>query len=110
MTNKQIIIDGVDVSGCIVFDNKWGTPLCNPTEDIREAVHCSDYPDCLFKKFKRKEQECENWKCELDKTHLLMLEKQDKLLKSMQECERLKEENNKYKNAFKKNARIFKPC
>lgn len=60
-TNK-FYIDGVDVSGCIVFNNKWGTPLCNPTEDIREAIHCSDNPNCLYKKYKRKEQECEELK------------------------------------------------
>ena len=66
MTDKQIIIDGVDVSGCIVFNNKWGTPLCDPTEDIREAVHCSDNPNCLYKKYKRKEQECEELKNTVD--------------------------------------------
>jgi len=61
----KFYIDGVDVSGCLVFNNKWGTPLCNPTEDIREAICCEDNPNCLYKKYKRKEQECDNLQGEI---------------------------------------------
>ena len=101
--NEQIIIDGVDVSGCIVFNNKWGTPLCNHLDDIRTAIHCSDSPNCLYKKYKRKEQENKDLKEDIkDIANLLDLdtgeeynfgniELEIKHLKAKeQECEELK--------------------
>ena len=60
MTDKQIIINGVDVSGCASYMDNG--------ECISELVY-SDYckvcPNCTYKleqKLKRKEQECERWK------------------------------------------------
>ena len=56
MDNKQIIIDGVDVSGCghyedlncFAYRDSCGYPL-----------DCKDNPSCYYKQLKRKEQECE---------------------------------------------------
>jgi len=56
MTNKEIIIDGCDVSGCeflrncIIPDN-YG---CKIDDSL-----CCDVGDCYYKQLKRKEQECE---------------------------------------------------
>ena len=56
MTNKQIIIDSVDVSGCeflrncIIPDN-YG---CKIDDSL-----CCDVGNCYYKQFKRKEQECQ---------------------------------------------------
>ena len=79
---EQIIIDGVDVSECVSFDKLNGQNICC-YEDTREdkisfANFCVENKDCYFKQLARKTQECEELKKELDKEHLLMLEKQDK--------------------------------
>ena len=59
MTDKQIIIDGVDVAGCeylgLYKECKLKCGSCCP-------VDCSDNPNCYYKLYKRKEQECEKWK------------------------------------------------
>ena len=56
MTDKQIIIDGVDVSGCgyIDRDSAW-CDLC--------MTNCAKETNpCYYKQLKRKEQECERLK------------------------------------------------
>ena len=75
MTDKQIIIDGCDVSGCSLYEDNpkyrmWGTCDC-----MRSMVDQSGYDDlagaeckgynCYYKQLKRKEQECaelKKWK------------------------------------------------
>ena len=62
MTDKQIIIDGVDVSECKHF--KIGTCLADyllTDMDFSEAK-CGLCKDCDYKQFKRKEEECEELK------------------------------------------------
>ena len=52
MTDKHII-NGVDITECSHHEGK----LCSMS---REAYcYCSDKPNCIYKRFKRKEQECE---------------------------------------------------
>lgn len=58
MTDKQIIINDVDVSGCKHF--KIGTCLadyCLTDMPFSEAK-CELNPNCYYKQLKRKEQEC----------------------------------------------------
>lgn len=72
MTDKEeIIIDGVDVSGCnyaILPKNKCPAkimPYAKETSCIACKEHntklnfCKNNPNCYFKQLKRKEQECE---------------------------------------------------
>ena len=59
MTDKQIIIDGVDVSGCENALQGKHTILCASNED---RALCDANKNCLYKKYKRKEQECEELK------------------------------------------------
>ena len=55
--HKQIIIDGVYVSGCEFY---WREKkLCN---NGNLTGYCQENKDCLYKKYKRKEQECEELK------------------------------------------------
>ena len=63
MTGKQIIIDGVDVSGCCQY-----MPRYMEDYDIDTLDYCRyhfkpckdvDVKYCYFKQLKRKEQECE---------------------------------------------------
>lgn len=65
MTDKQIIIDGVDVSGCSYHYKH--TRVCLVKMDAAGRYYnCANCPDCDFKKLsqqlKTKEQECERWK------------------------------------------------
>ena len=57
--DKQIIIDGVDVSGCEYHSlNKNNCSLCS----LSNNLICSYKPFCYYKQLKRKEQECEELK------------------------------------------------
>lgn len=61
MTDKQVIIDGVDVSKCEHNYNKnlGEYSTCNL---YPPPLNCKRHPNCLFKQLARKTQECENWK------------------------------------------------
>ena len=60
MTDKEIIIDGVDVSECNFFSKGITHNIC---ENLKEAdVECKYNSSCYFKQHKYKEQECEELK------------------------------------------------
>lgn len=52
MTDKQIIIDGVDVSECEYYDKNKQLLTC-----VCEKYPCSECHDCYYKQLKHKEQE-----------------------------------------------------
>lgn len=52
---KQIIIDGVDVSGC----EYYAQGICNIPDVIETYDSCIDKGACYFKQLQRKEKECE---------------------------------------------------
>ena len=54
MTDKQMIIDGIDVSGCESFCNG----ICCKV-GFGDDASCKLFSDCHYKLYKRKEQECE---------------------------------------------------
>ena len=66
MTNKQIIIDGVDVSKCKYFD--CDSIKCKAEYYVRHGYEiveydsCRENPNCYYKQLKRKEQECNKLK------------------------------------------------
>ena len=83
MTDKQIIKNGIDVSGCDFYDKnkKYCLTLkMNPTGfknpscfsgDFQKCIQdsktcpntfCDNNPNCYYKNWKRKEQECEELK------------------------------------------------
>ena len=77
MTDKQIIIDGCDVSGCphIEYEHKWwdiagreqnSENVCSLSfdnnADFEEDFLCEQNPNCYYKQLKRKEEECEELK------------------------------------------------
>ena len=75
MTDKQIIIDGVNVSGCEKQGETIAGITCGNGERIRLANEiitkhklCKDNPNCVYKQLKAKEQECEDLK-EKDKKY-----------------------------------------
>jgi septal ring factor EnvC (AmiA/AmiB activator) len=74
MTNKQIIIDGADVTQCGFFSKVEGkqTNVCYimpchelETEKFIGYLECSTNHNCYYKQLKRKEQECEELKDKL---------------------------------------------
>ena len=72
MTDKQIIIDGIDVSECecIIEDYQRANNFEGRYEHIKNVcelgergaeyynLFCKDNPNCFYKQLKRKEQEC----------------------------------------------------
>jgi hypothetical protein len=71
MTDKQIIIDGVDVSGCSCHYNGWSQlyrdirDMCDKGYDLEckpKENGCYHYTKCLEEQLKAKEQECEELK------------------------------------------------
>ena len=66
MTDKQIIINGVNVSGCEKQGETIAGITCGNSERIRFANEiitkhklCKDNPNCVYKQLKAKEQELE---------------------------------------------------
>lgn len=60
--SEQIIIDGVDVSGCEFRFCTYGCDCMSSnreTKVLTESAHCSDNHNCYYKQLKRKEQEYE---------------------------------------------------
>lgn len=74
--SKQIIIDGVDVSGCpqLMEDYQRANNIEGRYEHIKHVCECGERgveeywfeckynPNCYYKQLKRKEQECDMWK------------------------------------------------
>ena len=67
MTDKEIIIDGVDVSGC-KYCLKMTKYRCTIQRDIYKWL-CEENPNCYYKLLKRKEQECEELKEKIKKKY-----------------------------------------
>lgn len=92
MTDKQVIIDEIDVSDC----NYW-KGYCRIASLCDYPGHlCEVTPNCYFKQLKRKEQECENnkiaYQMELDIYNQECLNLQEELKAKEQECKELKNE------------------
>lgn len=82
MDKEQIIIDGIDVSGCISFDKNNEYNICC-YDDIRGdkilfAIFCVENKNCYYKQLQRKEQECEQKEKEIKGLHLII----DRLLEA----------------------------
>ena len=82
MTDKQIIIDNKDVSGCEYIDKD---SCCNLFEGLI-GTPCSSYHfrNCHYKQLKRKEQECERLK-EYEKSLLNVIDDLQKTKNEWQE-------------------------
>ena len=104
MDDKQIIIDGVDVSVCKLYNEDNGvvapdgtaerTELCYLTND-----YCENNPNCYYKQLKRKEQECNKLYIQLKSDEEYHKEEENTLRKIIKNKEKrnieLYKENNK---------------
>ena len=118
MTDKQIMIDGVDVSGCDFLAKE--DDYCSYSGEYRaykgqcgcsDEEMCKDHPNCFYKKvlkqLKAKEQECEELKSDLtdlsknvdckNGTILTFKEQLDKLKQTLAE---IKEICNEYQKEY----------
>ena len=108
MTDKQIIIDGVDISGC-EFLNK--TKHCKAQMSIicTDTNKCKCFSNCYYKQLKRKEQECEEFRKANDEKNELLIKlgcptkatAKRKVFCLQGQLDKLKAENDLYKNAHK---------
>ena len=86
MENKQIIIDGVDVSGCEFYKNTlWKNCY---SRDYKESV-CQSNHNCHYKNFKRQERRCDMWEN-------IAVENGAVALKYQQQIDQLKAERDSY--------------
>ena len=74
MTDKEIIIDGIDVSKC-EYCLKMTKYRCSIQRDVYKCL-CEENPNCYFKQSKRKEKECKKYKQTL--TEIIRFLKEDK--------------------------------
>ena len=64
--DKQIIINGVDVSGCSYGEIEKDIFKCSCEYNVRStSMFCKDNPNCYYKQLKCKEQEYEELKAEI---------------------------------------------
>ena len=101
MTDKQIIIDGVNVSGCEKQGETIAGITCGNGERIRFANEiitkhklCKDNPNCYYKQLKRKEQEVQQAMDNYVQLDLQRVKEYNELVDlykaKEQECEELK--------------------
>ena len=102
MTDKQIIIHGVDVNRCMFFNEEY------EEDDIQiknfcewQFVPCQEFDcaKCYFKNWKRKEQECEELKERLyvqAKEKVKYIFELDQLKQILTEIKEIAEANKKY--------------
>lgn len=65
MKNKEVYIDGVDVSKCSYF-NFTNEHYCDECSSEFGCAVCDERTSCYYKQLKHKEQECEKYKQALD--------------------------------------------
>lgn len=110
ITDKEIIIDGVNVAGCEFYCDKYCTSSNDRNERLPFAEKCSEYSDCLYKQFQRKEQELETICKAFDIEYVRdeetghIIGRCNKLLAKKQEYEELKRDN----NILKEHSRYYK--
>ena len=89
MTDKEIIIDGVDVAGCKYF-NRFRS-ICH---NKNLCCDCEKNQDCYYKQLARKEQECEELKNEywkLEQGNDFLAEKNSRLKGCLAEIKEIAE-------------------
>ena len=98
MTDKQIIIDDIDVSRCPKQGETIVGITCGNGERIRLANEiitkhklCKDNPNCIYKQLKRKEQECKELKEAIDSLLKIQYQLADSCTKYEQTLTEIKE-------------------
>ena len=91
MTDKEIMIDGVDVSRCkYVCNTAFGNVGCKLP--FNKEIHCCNNPDCYYKQLSRKTQECEALKSESFTADSLITEQEKEIEELKERLERAEED------------------
>lgn len=94
MTDKQIIVDGVDIGWCKNYNEA-------NSKDCETLYICAENPNCYYKQLKRKEQECE----ELKEKYLKLKEQNGSNIVQLntvnEQLDQLKAENEELKKLLK---------
>lgn len=118
--NEQIMIDGVDVSGCADFITEMTVPdsyafvklknrcfqECKYDQTAEQDVYlpCRDNPNCYYKQLQRKEKECEEVSNEIEELNVkyeTVVNLAKKNADSNEYClQELEKENQKLKQAL----------
>ena len=110
MTDKQIIIDGVDISKCKHYDEVFN--YCDQSylgeggllKNTKNPKRCECSPNCYYKQLKRKEQECDKLYIQLKADEEYHKEEENTLRKIIKNKEErnieLYKENNKLKQTL----------
>ena len=98
MVNKEIYIDGVDVSGCEHFSGTYAKECkavyANSGYKELHDLKCNKSPNCYYKQLKAKEQECEELKEALNEGclhNLTLMTEQRVLLQTLTEIKEIAE-------------------
>lgn len=105
MTDKQIIIDGVDVSGC---GHYWNGTCHAYTDSTGKFLLCVNSPHCYYKQFKRKEQECEELKEDIERWKSNFNGKVSAIEELLQQLDQFKVKNIKISKTLTEIVRFFK--
>ena len=89
MTDKQIIIDGIDVSGCKDRYFGWDNSTCQNTGNSCPDLKCENNHNCYYKQLARAKQENKKLKKIINKSAERFC---NDYLKTFKENERLKSE------------------
>lgn len=81
----------------MIDKQNYFTYIDNTSDDTDKTMENLYKHKEIKEQYYKLEQECEFWKKELDRTHLLMLERQDELVKEILKNDQLKVENEELK-------------
>ena len=96
MADKQILINGVDVSGCIYLKKNNKMYMCRACNSGVGSPYCEYHKDCYYKNCKRKDQELQEAMDNYVQLDLQRVKEYNELVDlyeaKEQECEKLKEQ------------------
>lgn len=103
MTDKQIIIDDVNVIGCTYFLKPNGCDNINK----KMSCECDNTPYCYYKCWQRSEQKLKAKEQECESLGQAYLETNELLQEKTKECTNLKAENEELKKCYKNNSALL---
>lgn len=102
MTDKEQIINGVDVSGCSGYCPELGKYNCIALA-CNSAAICKQSPNCYYKQLQRRIAECE----ELKKNNQILCD----LYKNVDSClQKRTEKFDRYRKAFEEIKKVLSHC
>lgn len=110
MTDKQIIIDGVDVSGCdelwLNFEKNYNSKCIRFKDVYSQCSYCKDNPNCEYKQLQKEKFENLNNRQIVESAENLIYENSE-LYKNLKEKE---QECDRYRKALEEIERYIGIC